>query len=343
MARRMRYVAIAAVVVVAGSGAFFLERANDATSASAASGTTSTSTVSTTTTTSSSTSTSTTLVGSSTTTTTTTTSPPPKTLTGFYLDMGASASLGFQPTGILHHNGHRTNTGYANDLLSIERFQHVSLTLDQIGCPGDTVQTILNTKANDHCYKAPNTQLTKAVAYLQANHDEMGVVSLDLGFNNIRLCLSPPEVNEACVDAAIAAVQVDMPKILKILKGAAGPHVTIVGLEYTDPFLAHYLDGPSGPADATATLVAMTRLNAALDQAFTAAHVAVANVPAFFEADDSARVAVPNVGDIPANVEEACSLTWMCYKSPFGPDDHPNDAGYSLIAQAIAAVLPKSW
>lgn len=337
MSRKGRYVAIAAVVLVAGSGAFFVERSNDSPSASAASETTVPSTSSTSTTTTAAGSTST----SSTTTTSTTTPKAP--LTGFYLDMGASASLGFQPTGILHHNGHRTNTGYANDLLSIERFQHVFLTLDQIGCPGDTVQTILNTKANDHCYKAPNTQLTKAVAYLKANHDETGVVTLDLGFNNVRLCLAPAVVNQACVDAGIAAVQVDMPKILTILKAAAGPHVTIVGLEYTDPFLAHYFNGPSGPADATETLVAMNRLNAVLAQAFTNAHVAIANVPALAEEDDTAQVALPNVGEIPANVEQTCSLTWMCYSSPFGPDDHPNDAGYSLIAQAIAAALPKSW
>jgi lysophospholipase L1-like esterase len=50
---------------------------------------------------------------------------------------------------------------------------------------------------------------------------------------------------------------------------------------------------------------------------------------------------VPNVGTIPLNVEEACELTWMCYSAPFGPDDHPNDAGYALIAQAIFAALPK--
>jgi GDSL-like Lipase/Acylhydrolase family len=341
MPRKVRYVAIAAVVVVAASGAFFLDRANSSQSASAASATTTS--ISTTTTTSLSSSTTTTPSGSTPTTTTTTTAAPSKTLTGFYLDMGASASLGFQPTGILHHNGHRTNTGYANDLLSILRFQHVSLTLDQIGCPGDTVQTILNTTKNDHCYKAPNTQLTKAVAYLQANHDETGLVTLDLGFNNIRLCLAPAVPNEACVAAGIAAVQVDMPKILKIITEAAGPHVTIVGLEYTDPWLAHYFNGPSGPAEASETLVDMNHLNAVLGQAFTNAHVAIADVPALAEEDNSDPVALPNVGDIPANVEETCSLTWMCYTSPFGPDDHPNDAGYSLIAQAIAAELPKSW
>jgi len=61
----------------------------------------------------------------------------------FYLDLGASTSLGFQPTGIVNHNGRRTNTGYANDLLEVENIKGVSLTLTQLGCPGETVQTIL--------------------------------------------------------------------------------------------------------------------------------------------------------------------------------------------------------
>ncbi len=269
---------------------------------------------------------------------TTTTAP---TTTGFYLDMGASSSLGFQPTGILHHNGHRTDTGYANDLLSLERFQGVSLTLDQVGCPGDLVQTVLNTTANDHCYKAPQTQLTKAVAFLKANQSEVGVVTIDLGFNNVRLCLTPAEPNQACVAAGIAAVKVDLPKILAQLKAAAGPQVHFVGLLYSDPFLAHYLDGPEGPAEATASLEDMTQLNTVLQAVYTAAGVASANVPGISQLDNTTLVDVPNVGSIPENVEETCALTWMCYSTPFGPDDHPNDAGYALIAQAIFAALPK--
>ena len=269
---------------------------------------------------------------------TTTTAPQ---TTGFYLDMGASSSLGFQPTGILNHNGHRTNTGYANDLLFLESLHGVSLALHQVGCPGDLVQTLLNTKANDHCYSAPQTQLTKSVQFLQANQSETGVVTIDLGFNNVRLCLTPDVPNESCVAAGIAAVNVDLPKILAQLKAAAGPQVHFVGLLYSDPFLAHYFNGTAGPDEATESLDAITQLNTVLLAAYTAAGVASANVPGIVDLDNTSLVTVPNVGTIPTNVEETCELTWMCYSTPFGPDDHPNDAGYSLIAQAIFAALPK--
>jgi hypothetical protein len=69
----------------------------------------------------------------------------------------------------------------------------------------------------------------------------------------------------------------------------------------------------------------------------------VANVPAQFDTNDNDPTVVPNVGTMPTNVKDACQLTWFCYGAPFGPDDHPNDAGYSLIAQAIELVLPRSW
>jgi hypothetical protein len=85
----------------------------------------------------------------------------------------------------------------------------------------------------------------------------------------------------------------------------------------------------------------MTQLNTVLQAVYTAAGVASANVPGISQLDNTTLVDVPNVGSIPENVEETCALTWMCYSTPFGPDDHPNDAGYALIAQAIFAALPK--
>jgi lysophospholipase L1-like esterase len=271
-----------------------------------------------------------------------TTTPTLTTFSAFYLDVGASESLGFQPTGIPGHNGQRTNTGYANDLILREALKGVALTLEQVGCPGDTVQSILDTSASDACYHAPQTQLTKAVAYLHGQSGP-GLVTIDLGFNDVRTCLEDVPVNQTCLAAGIAAIQLDLPKIVSQLKAAAGPQVHFVGIEYSDPYLGFYFNGSNGPVQATATLVGMNQVDTLLGQIYAAADVDVANVPSLFQMNNNAASTLGNVGTIPINVKEACTLTWYCYSKPFGPDDHPNEAGYSLIAQAIEAVLPASW
>jgi lysophospholipase L1-like esterase len=267
----------------------------------------------------------------------------PVKVNGYYLDVGASESLGFQPTGIKGHNGERTNTGYANDLIQREAFNGVALSLEQVGCPGDTVQSVLNTTKSDACYQAPTTQLTKAEAYLQAHQSDTVLVTVDLGFNDVRPCMEADPVNQTCLSTAIAAVQVDLPKIMSGLKSAAGSKVHFVGIEYADPYLGYYLDGPSGPGRATATLVSMNSLDTVLTHIYQNAGVPVANVPAQFDINDNLPATVPNVGTMPTNVKDACQLTWFCYSAPFGPDDHPNNAGYSIIAQAIEMELPRSW
>lgn len=271
-----------------------------------------------------------------------TTTPTVTTFSAFYLDVGASESLGFQPTGISGHNGQRTNTGYANDLILREALKGVALSLDQVGCPGDTVQSILDTSESDACYHAPQTQLTKAVAYLK-DQTGPGLVTVDLGFNDVRTCLQDNPVNQACFAAGLSAIQTDLPTILTQLKAAAGPDVHFVGVEYSDPYLGFYLDGAGGPARATATLEAMDQVDSLLGQIYTTAGVAVADVPSLFQMDNNTTTTLDNVGTVPVNVQQACTLTWYCYPKPFGPDDHPNEAGYSLIAQAIEAVLPSSW
>ncbi len=281
--------------------------------------------------------------GADSTTTTSTTAASASTLSAFYLDVGASASLGFQPTGVPHHNGARTNTGYANDLVFREALRGVTLTLDQIGCPGETVESMLSTTTADHCYQLPMTQLRRAEQILQADKGQTGLVTIDLGFNDIRVCLNHIPASSTCVAGALAHVAADLPVIVRDLKSSAGPNVRFVGLLYNDPYLGYFLDGARGPAAATYTLESMDRLNAVMAHVYQAEGVAVANVPALFQTDVTTRVPVDNVGVIPQNVAAACAYTWFCYTTPFGPDDHPNDAGYSLIAQAIADALPARW
>lgn len=265
----------------------------------------------------------------------------------FYLDIGASASMGAQPDA--HGIGRYTNTGYSNDLVTIEASKGLELDLNEIGCPGENVQSMLSisTQARiqllkKRCYHSGPTQLTLATSFLQAHHSDTGVVTIDLGFNNMRVCLSLTTISPACVKNNLRYVRQDLPKILADLESAAGPNVHFVGLDYSDPYLADYFNGPSGFADATETLTAMTAMNSILAEAYGNAHMAVAQVAQAFDSANTSLVTLAGVGTVPENVKQVCLLTWMCTPAPRGPDDHPNNAGYMVIAQAIAAVLPSS-
>lgn len=262
----------------------------------------------------------------------------------FYLVLGASSSLGIQPTGIPSRNGRLTADGYADDLVGFEeRDKGVTFNTVHVGCPGETAQSMLEINNGDKCNNKGTPQLTSVINYLRANQNRAGLVTIDIGFNNVRPCQTPTSVDESCMDRGIAFVRNDLPKVVQQLKTAAGPNVFFVGLEYYDPFLANYLSGSTGFAVATASLVDMNRLNATLHSVYSAAGIAVADVPGAFQMNDTTQEDIPNLGKIPQNVAEACLLTWMCQPAPFGPDDHPDNAGYMVIAESIAAVLPAKW
>ena len=260
---------------------------------------------------------------------------------GFYLDIGASSSLGFQPTGIPKHNGHRTDTGYANDVVNYLSSQGIDLQLRQIGCPGETVESML--LSGDHCYTLPQRQLPTAEQFLEANHDAVGLVTIDLGFNDVRPCLNTAVVDEACVATGLANVTRDLTPVLSALKAAAGPNVHFIGLDYGDPFLSKYLQGGIHVAVATRTLQVMSALDTDLIRLYHASGIPVANVAGAYQLDNRRAVELKGVGVVPLNVARTCQLTWNCTGYPFGPDDHPNNDGYRVIATAIEAVLPPPW
>jgi len=255
----------------------------------------------------------------------------------FYLAVGASASVGVQPTLDSPH-GQPTDRGYANDLVTLEAGQGLTLQLTQTGCPGESTVTMLN--GGDRCYQAPNTQMLSAVAFLTAHRDQRGLVTVDLGFDNVMHCLRHNPDVVACVKRQIDDIRSQLPQILTALQSAAGPHVTLIGITHYDPFLADTLLGSSGKAKADASVDTVANLNQTLNGLYAAAGIAVADVPLAFESDSTAPVTVAGLGTLPDNVAAICNLTWMCQPAPYGPNLHPNGAGYRAIAQAIAAKIP---
>ncbi len=260
----------------------------------------------------------------------------------FYLVIGASDAKGFEPTGTMGSRGPNeaaTKNGYASDVAKLLDEKGSPLTLVNIACPGETVQSLVN--GGDAC--SPSVSLlSRAEGFLRQRRGASGLVTVDVGFNDIRPCLQFSEVDQDCVNSSVALVRKYLPRALAGMERAAGPNVTFVGVLYGDPFLGHYLDSSLGPSNARATLRAMKALDAALDAAFRASKVAVAPVETALDMSDSRLTGRFDGRVLPQNVATACKTTWMCRTAPWGPNDHPDNEGYSVIARAIVSVVPAS-
>jgi lysophospholipase L1-like esterase len=258
----------------------------------------------------------------------------------FYLDLGGSASVGFQPTPS-DPRGEPTPHGYANDVVAYEAARGIRLHLRELGCPGETTTTMLHGGGN--CYNSDDSQLKEALSYLFSHYGQAGIVTLDVGFNNVRPCLANQVVDEVCVESALAEIQQELPIIVSDLQGAAGPQVSFVGLDHYDPYLGFEIAGGASAAFATQTTDVIDRLNAVLEEVYANAGVPVAQVDAGFQGQDLSGARLQGVGEVPENVWNACELTWVCQPAPYGPNFHPNDAGYAIMASAIESALRPPW
>ncbi len=257
----------------------------------------------------------------------------------YYLDVGASVSVGVQPTP-QKPKGQRTNEGYANRLVALAAAKGVQLSLTQIGCPGESTLTLIN--GRNPCYRSVDTQLSDAVAYLRSHHLRDVLITIDMGFNNIVKCLANARVNSGCVTSQMHQLQRQLPMILSRLTRAEGPNVTLVGIDHYNPYLADALNGNRGVAFAASSTLVMTQLNNVLTKNYKAFNIPVSRVALAFATYNHTPVTTGNHGVVPTNVAKVCALTWMCAAKPYGPNIHPNDVGYKVIANAIMKVLPVS-
>jgi GDSL-like Lipase/Acylhydrolase family len=254
----------------------------------------------------------------------------------YYLDLGGSASVGFQPTAA-RPNGQPTDDGYANDLLTLEQARWHDLQLVQFGCPGETTGTFMN--GGDPCRPAGQTQLSQAVTFLHMHPDTV-LVTVDLGFNDIERCMAFHIVDETCLTQRLDLINQQLPPILAALRAAAAPSVRFVGVGHYDPYLGAYLHGGSAVAFSEDSVAAMERLDGTLHAIYSGAGIPVADVGRAFGITQNEPTDLAGVGNVPRNVARTCALTWMCTSASQHARQHPDDAGYQVIAQAIAAAVP---
>ena len=268
----------------------------------------------------------------------------------YYVALGDSLSQGVQPAtpplppGVTLGQSIATNQGYADDLYA--RYSPAfrgRLTLVKLGCPGETATSML-TGSGSPCAYPQGSQLAAALAFIRAHRDEIGLITIDIGANDVDGCVAGGTISQSCVAAGIATVKHNLPLILCALRRAAGHRTLIAGMNLYDPFLADYLTGPAGQAAATQSVTLDESLNQVLTAADTAFGVRTADVQGTFStADFTDTATLPGAGTVPLNVARICEWTWMCAPSPVGPNIHANTAGYQVIAAAFARAVGRPW
>lgn len=276
--------------------------------------------------------------GSATTTTAATgsTSLPPK-ATFLYLDIGASVSVGVQPTP-RDPTGQPTNRGYSNRLVTLEAAKGITLKLTELGCPGESIAMMIH--GPDPCYVAPDTQLSDAVVFLHAHRAGATLVSVDLGFNTLNACFHLLDIDPTCVTPHLALLRQQLGLVMRTLTRAAGPNVVFVGLGHYNPYLTKSVKEGAAEVFAGNSVGALRKLNQTLAQVYGSFKVPIADVATAFHEEDTSVVRISKKEVTTANVSYECKFTWMCAPKPFGPNLHPTDAGYQAIANAIELVLP---
>ena len=249
----------------------------------------------------------------------------------YYLSLGDSLAAGVQPIGDAD-DLYRTDEGYAEQLLAIARQSDRKLSLQKLGCPGETTTSL---RFGGICDYPHGSQLDEAVAFLKGHADRVAFITIDIGPNDF------PCNSMECAPQGIAAVSANLPVILQTLREAIGPGVPIVGMTIYNPLLAAWLMGPEGQLFARGPATdTMGQLNALFTGLYAASNVPVADVAgAFASTDFETMVSVPGYGQLPISVARVCAWTWACTPPPLGPDNHANAAGYGVIARAFAAVL----
>ncbi len=260
----------------------------------------------------------------------------------FYLALGDSLSIGIQPGPA--GRSVPTAQGYPDLLAARLRRRLPGLRLVKLGCSGETTATMIH---GGTCGYPAGSQLAQATRFLRARRGRVALVTIDIGANDPNACVlhARPAAMIGCLYDQVPRTERNLRRILAALRAAAGPRVLIVGMTYYVPELALWRDGPAGRQIALVTDGFAAVVNHLLAIRYRRFGARVANVFAAFGSTDFGpalrgarlRAAVTGryAGPAPPSVARICALTWMCPAPPGLPNEHPNAAGYRVIARTF--------
>ncbi len=248
----------------------------------------------------------------------------------YYVSLGDSLAAGYQPD--VRHDV--PGVSYTDQLYTRLEAKDPSLVHEQFGCSGETSTTMLD---GGIChYQGAASQLDAAVAFLKAHRGQVTTVTLDIGANDVDGCFSASGVDTGCVLKGLGTLAANVPRIAHALRSAGGPTARYAGMTYYDPFLAVWLTGTQGRAQATASVPLDDALNTVLTTGMALNGFRIADGAGAFATNDFVPTNAPGLGTVPTNVATICGLTWMC--TPY-QDIHATPAGHAVLATAFQRAL----
>jgi lysophospholipase L1-like esterase len=262
-----------------------------------------------------------------------------------YVSLGDSYASGYQATGL--RQGRNTRKGFAHQLPGLAKRRGYDLQLVNFGCGGATTTSLLRrascpdrARALDGPSYGGRTQLAAAERFIRRNRDQVALITVSIGGNDVTSCASTPDP-VPCVGRAVEGIKRNVTAAVVRLRRAAGPRARIVGITYPDVILGRYLTGQQADQDlARLSVVAFRSLiNPALKASYARGRGRFVDVTAATGAYGpfEQTVDLPPYGTIPLPVARVCQLTWFCQ---YG-DIHARSNGYRLIADLIARTLPR--
>ncbi|MFN8125415.1 MAG: GDSL-type esterase/lipase family protein [Candidatus Nanopelagicales bacterium] len=257
----------------------------------------------------------------------------------YYVSVGDSYAMGYQPNGDLTH-------GYANQLVPKARKRGYDLTLVNYACGGATTTSILEQKG---CRKDARpvggpvyrklTQTQAAAKFLRHHRKDSVLLTISIGGNDITACARASDPI-ACVAETVQSINANVTELAQRLRKAAGRKVLMVGLTYPDVLLGQWVREPVDQSIAELSVLAFQQfINPALKTAYASADGKFVDVTRATGAYGSLdrMTDFPPYGEIPVPVAKVCTLTWYCQKG----DIHARTNGYGLMARLINLRLPR--
>lgn len=262
-----------------------------------------------------------------------------KTAKTFAVSVGDSYAVGYQP-GV-----GSTRDGFADQAVTKARARGYRFTLANFGCGGATTTSVLKQRgcpAKARAVAAPRyatTQIAAATAFIRAHRGHVGLVTVSISGNDVTKCGSAPDP-VGCVGTATASIKKNVGELVRRLRAAGGPKLRIVGITYPDVILGRWVYPPVDQNLARLSVVAFQQIiNPALKETYEkrgATFVDVTAATGAYTPLEQLTTLAP-YGEIPVAVAKVCELTWFCEKG----DIHARKSGYGVIADLVAATLPR--